>query len=137
MSYTPTDWKTGDVITADKLNNMESGIVGSGTVTANVKAVAPNTYQCDKTYSELLALVQGGTNVLFKLTTGSGRRLLRVCYEGYQPVLQKNVLYATHTEVVLDSGSSNKYYLNSLTVNLLDDNSISVTEVQVSGVSSD
>lgn len=27
MSYTPTDWKTGDVITAEKLNNMESGIV--------------------------------------------------------------------------------------------------------------
>lgn len=30
MSYTPTDWKTGDVITADKLNNMESGIVNAG-----------------------------------------------------------------------------------------------------------
>lgn len=27
MSYTPTEWKTGDVITAEKLNNMESGIV--------------------------------------------------------------------------------------------------------------
>ena len=27
MSYTPTDWKTGDIITADKLNNMEGGIV--------------------------------------------------------------------------------------------------------------
>lgn len=26
MSYTPTEWKTGDVITAEKLNNMESGI---------------------------------------------------------------------------------------------------------------
>ena len=29
MSYTPTEWKTGDVITADKLNNMESGIVNA------------------------------------------------------------------------------------------------------------
>lgn len=27
MSYTPTEWKTGDVIAAEKLNNMESGIV--------------------------------------------------------------------------------------------------------------
>ena len=26
MSYTPTYWRTGDVITADKLNNIESGI---------------------------------------------------------------------------------------------------------------
>lgn len=26
MAYTPTDWKTGNIITADKLNNMEDGI---------------------------------------------------------------------------------------------------------------
>ena len=26
MSYTPTEWQTGDTITAEKLNNMESGI---------------------------------------------------------------------------------------------------------------
>ena len=26
MSYTPTNWQTGDTITAEKLNNMEGGI---------------------------------------------------------------------------------------------------------------
>lgn len=26
MSYTPTQWQTGDTITAEKLNNMENGI---------------------------------------------------------------------------------------------------------------
>lgn len=26
MAYTPTEWETGDVITAEKLNNMEQGI---------------------------------------------------------------------------------------------------------------
>lgn len=26
--YTKTEWKNGDVITADKLNNMEDGIAG-------------------------------------------------------------------------------------------------------------
>lgn len=38
MSYTPTEWVTGDTITAEKLNNMESGI-------ANAKgySVAENT----------------------------------------------------------------------------------------------
>lgn len=29
MSYTPTEWQTGDTITAEKLNNMEQGIVGA------------------------------------------------------------------------------------------------------------
>ena len=30
MSYTPTTWATGDVITATKLNNMEQGIASAG-----------------------------------------------------------------------------------------------------------
>lgn len=29
MSYTPTNWQTGDTITAEKLNNMEAGIKAS------------------------------------------------------------------------------------------------------------
>ena len=29
MSYTPTQWQTGDTITAEKLNNMEQGIAGA------------------------------------------------------------------------------------------------------------
>ena len=32
MSYTPTDWKTGDTIFAEQLNNMESGIGKAGSV---------------------------------------------------------------------------------------------------------
>ena len=31
MSYTPTEWNSGDVITAEKLNKIENGIAGSGT----------------------------------------------------------------------------------------------------------
>ena len=26
MSYTPTNWQTGDVITAEKLNKLENGV---------------------------------------------------------------------------------------------------------------
>lgn len=37
MSYTPTEWKTGDVITADKLNNIEDGIAGAGAEVTFVK----------------------------------------------------------------------------------------------------
>ena len=32
MSYTPTEWKTGDVITAEKLNHIEDGIMSAGSV---------------------------------------------------------------------------------------------------------
>lgn len=30
MAYTPTEWATGDIITAQKLNKMEQGIAGAG-----------------------------------------------------------------------------------------------------------
>ena len=30
MAYNPTEWATGDVITAQKLNKMEQGIAGAG-----------------------------------------------------------------------------------------------------------
>ena len=40
-TYVPTNWKTGDVITATKLNNMETGITGAlqtsgGVMTGNI-----------------------------------------------------------------------------------------------------
>lgn len=35
--YTPTVWKTGDVITAEKLNKIEEGIAGAGGGTSDLK----------------------------------------------------------------------------------------------------
>ena len=32
MNYTPTNWRTGDVITEEKLNNIEQGIVAASSV---------------------------------------------------------------------------------------------------------
>lgn len=39
MSYTPTTWATGDVITAEKLNNIENGIANAGSGTSAGNAV--------------------------------------------------------------------------------------------------
>lgn len=38
MSYTPTTWQTGDIVTADKLNNIENGIVGVETDVSQLKS---------------------------------------------------------------------------------------------------
>ncbi len=43
MSYTPTNWQTGDIITAPKLNNMETGIVNASSG-GDVIAVLAFTY---------------------------------------------------------------------------------------------
>ena len=36
MSYTPTQWQTGDTITAERLNNMESGIEDGQTLVVTI-----------------------------------------------------------------------------------------------------
>lgn len=46
MSYTPTEWKTGDVITADKLNNIEQGIVNApGVAVFEFEVISDNDNQ--------------------------------------------------------------------------------------------
>ena len=66
MSYTPTNWATGDVITAEKLNNMESGIEGGQElfiIHATGIASVPGTTTTpvlDKTYNEITNAIQNG-----------------------------------------------------------------------------
>ena len=33
MAYTPTNWQTGDTITAEKLNKLENGVASGGGIT--------------------------------------------------------------------------------------------------------
>jgi hypothetical protein len=60
MSYTPTVWNTGDVITAEKLNHAEQGIAANAifhvvTFTQNGAAIT-----CDHTTEQIAALISGG-----------------------------------------------------------------------------
>lgn len=61
--YTPTEWATGDVITAEKLNHMEEGIEASSSdefipiFTIKYDITGTTTVTCDKTYEEVLAAV--------------------------------------------------------------------------------
>lgn len=46
MSYTPTNWQTGDTVTAEKLNKMEQGIASPiVTITCHIVAQAGVTYR--------------------------------------------------------------------------------------------
>ena len=55
MSYEPTNWKSGDVITSTKLNKIENGIqaaAGGGALIVHATTVGVTT-TLDKTYSEI------------------------------------------------------------------------------------
>ena len=50
MAYTPTEWETGDIITAEKLNKAEQGIAAAN---ADVLIVTASEGTLDKKFSEI------------------------------------------------------------------------------------
>lgn len=77
MSYEPTEWKTGDVVTAAKLNKLEDGVAnaggggsGGGLVVHMVEDLEAETATLDKTWAEINAVVMNGGSVY--LTFGMG-----------------------------------------------------------------
>lgn len=54
MSYTPNTWKSGDVVTSAKLNNIEQGIANASSGLLIVKASEDgDTVTLDKTWQEI------------------------------------------------------------------------------------
>ena len=71
MAYTPTEWKSGDVITAEKLNNIEDGVQNGNSIF--VITFAPNSpYTPDKTFEELVEAVSNDKLVLAKRDASGG-----------------------------------------------------------------
>ena len=96
MSYIPTEWQTGDIVTAEKLNNMESGISaasasGGGLQIIEVTMSNQGVVSCGKSYNELCAYIESGKSLLFSFDfegSGSGYGTLDQLYysastEGY------------------------------------------------------
>ena len=54
MSYEPTNWKSGDVVTSNKLNKLEAAVAGAGIL---IVEAAPNESMTviilNKTYAEI------------------------------------------------------------------------------------
>lgn len=72
MAYTPTEWETGDVITAAKLNNMEQGIedASSQSMPVNVLSDLVNmVFYLDKTYSEIKRALLAGVCPVFLINS--------------------------------------------------------------------
>ena len=82
MSYTPTNWVTGNTITATKLNKMEQGIADAGGGASGLCTVTNDTM--DKSYSDLLTLLSAGVIPFYiHNPDASGNVVLRLqlCYE--------------------------------------------------------
>ena len=51
MSYTPTEWASGDIVTSEKLNKLEQGVAGGGVLV--VGATGEDEIALDKTWKQI------------------------------------------------------------------------------------
>lgn len=66
MAYTPTEWETGDVITAEKLNKAEEGIAAATTTICRVEFNEAHTSATiDTAYTVIKADFLAGKNIIF------------------------------------------------------------------------
>lgn len=65
MSYTPTEWANGDIITAEKLNKIEGGIAGSNGLIVNMSYNDElHIMTLDKTAREIKNAIENCANVI-------------------------------------------------------------------------
>lgn len=57
MAYTPTQWNTGDDVTATKLNKLEQGVANA----SGALIITDNGTALDKTFAEIYDAVHSGT----------------------------------------------------------------------------
>ena len=71
MSYTPTNWSKGDVVTSAKLNKLEQGVADAGDIFVVTFNTDNTNWTADKTCAETKAAIESGKRVFASLS-GSG-----------------------------------------------------------------
>lgn len=74
MSYTPTTWKSGDVVTSAKLNKLEGGVAAANdefviTCTPTAQDLSGTV---DKTNAEIFAAYQAGKKIVIQILGQGG-----------------------------------------------------------------
>lgn len=76
MSYTPTEWKTGDIVSSQRLNKLEEGVkdayevmVINGTVSISDRTNVVTDATMEKTAEEIYNAAEAGMLLVFAYTT--------------------------------------------------------------------
>lgn len=80
MAYTKTTWQTGDIITAEKLNNMEDGI-GSVLIVQMTTSDGTTTFVADTDAADIITALQNGIVVILSAHYGNAVAESLVTYD--------------------------------------------------------
>ena len=64
MSYEPTNWKSGDVVTSAKLNKLENAVANGGSTVVLQITEDSGILHLGKSYNDLKAMADSGMNVV-------------------------------------------------------------------------
>ena len=112
MAYVPTNWQTGDVVTAEKLNKLENGVMSSGgSLIVNVALdQATMTATLDKTTADLINAVNDGLSVILKLDASMDGDLV-FWNIGYLATIAVYESHACDVTFMLCQESSSEFWL--------------------------
>jgi len=109
MSYTPTTWQTGDIITAAKLNNMEQGIAGNNLVFIESEIVDNNgvlSLILKANFNELSELLSNG-KILYTIVIDDTNPEY---YISYEIIYVQNVIYIAEVNPPYQLNFTNVFY---------------------------
>ena len=136
MAYTPTTWATGDVVTSEKLNKMETGINNNGlfvvTFTLNdydSGSAISGSGTADKTMAEIYQAWENGSNIIGVVDGESMGNAVRVV----QPMIIGSNMMTFYTEMLLPTNIGNQ--LLSLMIMLSHSQDVDLCMWQVTEVS--
>lgn len=120
MAYTPTEWSTGDTITASAMNKIENGIAGAGSALIVTSQYDENgKLVMDKTVQEIYDALASGTPVYYKYVYGTSSDYTGILYltpitcvynYNYSNVFRVIVQWTTSLEVTPGSGVTKEHY---------------------------
>lgn len=73
MAYDPTNWKSGDVVTAAKLNKLEQGVANGGVLVVGA-TIDSDKMVLDKTWQEIYDALQGGVFISMPTQPGATQK---------------------------------------------------------------
>lgn len=100
MSYEPTNWKDGDLVTSAKLNKIEQGIAAGG----GVLIAHDENGTLDKTWQE----IYDADACIINVSTDSSKAFAFVVAAEYAPKLQAYMIM-TQDETAYTASSSDDY----------------------------
>lgn len=117
MSYTPTEWKGGDVITAEKMNKIESGI-NEVSGTFYVRTISAGSGTLTASLADIVAAVDAGKNVILITITAESDVSQR--WTTYHTLLSYEPTHNRVTFFIYNRFSNNaqvSIYISSPTIN--------------------